>query len=396
MKKYLTRKKSPKAKTSSMFYKNKKTIRKIETPLCSDNLKKKLNKSQISQKEDLFDEINSNVNDENIIKPRERRASTNVTNSAFSYQYLLNNNNNKVNINDDDNQYNNINMNPNNDNKIELINLTNEKINLNNNNIKLLQLLNENNQKNIELKDYIEEYRKKGLLTKAKFLRHLEKLKHRSKEINFDSEIFQKKKTNYNNINDIKKENEYLIKKIKIKNNDFQNLYDFVMEIISYSEPYVKEWQNNVNELSVYKNNKLQEVETSFDMNISGEIIKMKNDYEKLKIKYNELSDKIKNEDDKEESQKQKVKFVVKNISKKTIKEYEEKIKKLKDENNQLINDYKTQENELKNELNNLKSKKLNKDKEFEELNDKYQKIIQSINEKIKNNNVISNEDINI
>ena len=52
-------------------------------------------------------------------------------------------------------------MNFNNDNKIELINLTNEKINLNNNNIKLLQLLNENNQKNIELIDYIEEYRKK-------------------------------------------------------------------------------------------------------------------------------------------------------------------------------------------------------------------------------------------
>ena len=210
-----------------------------------------------------------------------------------------------------------------------------------------------------------------------------------------ESDIYQRRKTiNSNNINDIKKENEYLIKKIKIKNNDFQNLYDFMMEIISYSEPYVKEWQNNVNELSLYKNNKLQEVENSYNKNISSEIIKMKNDFEKLKIKYNELLEKMKNEDEKEE-QKQKVKFVVKNISEKTKKEYEEKIKKLNEENNKLINDYKIQEEELKNELENLKNKKLNKDKEFESLNDKYQKIIQSLNDKINNNNNKKNEDIN-
>jgi hypothetical protein len=378
-----------------MFYKNKKTIRKIETPLCSDNLKKKLNKSQISQKEDLFDEINSNVNDENIIKPRERRASTNVTNSAFSYQYLLNNNNNKVNINDDDNQYNNTNMNFNNDNKIELINLTNEKINLNNNNIKLLQLLNENNQKNIELKDYIEEYRKKGLLTKAKFLRHLEKLKHRSKEIKFDSEIINKKRINTNNINEIKKENEYLIKKIQIKDNDFQNLYDFMMEIISFSQPYIKEYQDNVNELSLFKNNKLKEVETSFDNNISKEIITIKNDYENLKIKYNKLVEKMKNENDKEESQKQKVKFVIKDVAEKSIKEYENKIIKLKEENNKLIYNYKLQIEKLKNNLLSLQLKNENKEKEFILLNDKYEKIIQSLKDKLKNEKVSPNEDFN-
>ena len=60
----------------------------------------------------------------------------------------------------------------------------------------------------------------------------------------------------------------------------------------------------------------------------------MKNDYENLKIKYNELLEKIKNEDENEEPQKQKVKFVVKNISEKTIKEYENKKKGLKYENN--------------------------------------------------------------
>ena len=382
-----TRKISPKAKTSSMFYRNKKTIRKeIETPLCSDNLKKKIIKSQVAQKQDLWNEINSNINQDNTIRTRERKS----TNTPFTPNLDLNNNNSN------ENQYNTLNYNDNNnDNKIEIINLTNEKINLNNNNIKLLQLLSENNEKNVELKTYIEDYRKKRLLTKAKFLRHLEKLKHRSKEINLESDIYQRRKTiNSNNINDIKKENEYLIKKIKIKNNDFQNLYDFMMEIISYSEPYVKEWQNNVNELSLYKNNKLQEVENSYNKNISSEIIKMKNDFEKLKIKYNELLEKMKNEDEKEE-QKQKVKFVVKNISEKTKKEYEEKIKKLNEENNKLINDYKIQEEELKNELENLKNKKLNKDKEFESLNDKYQKIIQSLNDKINNNNNKKNEDIN-
>ena len=391
MQKYHLRKISPKAKTSSMFYRNKKTIRKeVETPLCSENLKKKkINNNQVAQKEELWKEINSNINQEN--NNNMRNSERKFTNTPFTPNFNLNDNNSN------ENKYSTINYNDNtNDNKIEIINLTNEKINLNNNNIKLLQLLNENNEKNTELKNYIEEYRKKRLLTKAKFLRHLDKLKHRSKEINLDSDILQRRKTiNYNNINEIKKENEYLIKKIKIKNNDFQNLYDFMMEIISYNEPYVKEWQNNVNELSLYKNNKLQEVENSFNKNISSEIIKMKNDYEKLKIKYNELLEKMKNEDEKEE-QKQKVKFVVKNISEKTKKEYEEKIQKLKEENNKLINDYKKQEGDLKNELENLKNNKMNKDKEFETLNDKYEKIIQSLNDKINNNKNNKNEDINV
>ena len=282
-----------------------------------------------------------------------------------------------------------------NDNRLEIFNLTNEKNNLNNNNIKLLQILNENNQKNLELKSYIEENRKKSLLTKAKFLGLLEKLKHRSREINLDPEIFYKKKINYDNIKEIKKENEYLIQKIKMKNSDFQNLYDFIMEIISFSEPYLKECQDNVNELNLYKNNKLKEVENSFNNNISEEITKMKNDYENLKIKYNELVEKLKNEDDKEEPQKQKVKFVVKNISEKTIKEYETKIKGLKDENNKLTNDYKIQVETKKKELAEIKLKILNKDKEYGVLNDKYQKIVDSLKEKLKNEKININDDFN-
>ena len=121
----------------------------------------------------------------------------------------------------------------------------------------------------------------------------------------------------------------------------------------------------------------------------------MKNDYENLKIKYNELLEKIKNEDEKEEPQKQKVKFVVKNISEKTIKEYENKIKGLKDENNKLINEYKMQIDMKKNELSELKLKILNKDKEYGVLNDKYQKIIDSLKEKLKNEKININDDFN-
>ena len=390
MQKHHSHKNSPKAKTSSMFYKNKKTIRKIETPLCSDNVKNNTNKVQVPLNKDYWDIINFNINSEDINSPKERKSSSRMSYLSLNNNILINSYND---FNKNKSQYKSNNS-PEED-KIEIINLTNEKINLSNNNIKLLQILNENNQKNLELKNYIEEYKKKGLLTKAKFLRHLEKLKHRSKEIKFDSEIINKKRINTNNINEIKKENEYLIKKIQIKDNDFQNLYDFMMEIISFSQPYIKEYQDNVNELSLFKNNKLKEVETSFDNNISKEIITIKNDYENLKIKYNKLVEKMKNENDKEESQKQKVKFVIKDVAEKSIKEYENKIIKLKEENNKLIYNYKLQIEKLKNNLLSLQLKNENKEKEFILLNDKYEKIIQSLKDKLKNEKVSPNEDFN-
>ena len=209
----------------------------------------------------------------------------------------------------------------------------------------------------------------------------VEKLKHRSKEISVGSDIFQKKNINYQNVDEVKKENEYLIKKIEVKNNDFQNLYDFVMEIISNNEPYIKEFQNNVNELNSFKKNELKS-SNSYNKNISKEIIHMKNDYEKLKIKYNELLEKMKIED-KEESKKQKVKFISKDKSQKTKEEYETKIKKLKEDNQKLKNDYKQQLEEVKNELSDIKLKNSNKEKELELLSEKYENIIKSLNEKL-------------
>ena len=201
-----------------------------------------------------------------------------------------------------------------------------------------------------------------------------------------------KKNINNQNINEIKKENEYLIQKIKMKNNDFQNLYDFMMDIISYSEPYIKECQDNVIELNLFKNKKLKEQDISYDKHMSKEITKMKNDYEKLKIKYNELVEKLKNEDYKEEPQK-KVKFVMKNISDKTTKDYEDKIKKIKEENTKLKDDYKTQIEELKKELSDIELKGTNKDKEYELLNDKYQKLIVSLKEKLNIKKVDINDE---
>lgn len=386
MLKYNSQKNSPnKGKTCSMFYKNKKTIKNYDTPLCSDNVRKNNNIIQVQQNQKYWELIKSRYdndnNEEKIITPKKRTSTHLTTNKTLLNPYFFKSD---ININNSNDQYNSIEINSNEDNKNKIINLTNEKINLNNNNIKLLQILNENNQKNIELKNYIEEHKKKGLIAKAKFLGLLEKLKHRSKEINFEEDNFQKKSINYQNINEIRKENEYLIEKIKIKNNDFQNLYDFIIEIISFSEPYIKECQDNVNELNLYKNKKIKEVGKSMNNNnISNEITNMKNDYENLKMKYNELVEKIKNEENKEESQKQKVKFVVKNISEQTINEYEAKIKKIMDENEQLKNDYKSQVENLKKQLEDLNMIFLNKNKEYILLNDKYQKIFDSLKEKI-------------
>ena len=396
MKKSFSRQTTPKAQTCSMYFKNKKTIKKTKAeiegetpfPLCSERVRYSVNtfNTQAQKNQKLWNTIN--VKDiDNIIRPKQRKASAllNVSlyNQNFGFNNLFNKDNNEFGQND---------INLYDDDKINIINLTNEKINLNNNNITLLQMLNDINQKNAELKSYIEENKKKRLLTKAKFLGLLEKIKHRSKEINYNTEVMIKKNINNQNINEIKKENEYLIQKIKMKNNDFQNLYDFMMDIISYSEPYIKECQDNVIELNLFKNKKLKEQDISYDKHMSKEITKMKNDYEKLKIKYNELVEKLKNEDYKEEPQK-KVKFVMKNISDKTTKDYEDKIKKIKEENTKIKDDYKIQIEELKKELSDIELKGTNKDKEYELLNDKYQKLIVSLKEKLNIKKVDINDE---
>ena len=396
MKKSFSRQTTPKAQTCSMYFKNKKTIKKTKAevegetpfPLCSERVRYSVNtfNTQAQKNQKLWNTIN--VKDiDNIIRPKQRKASAllniSLYNQNFGFNNLFNKDNNEFGQND---------INLYDDDKINIINLTNEKINLNNNNITLLQMLNDINQKNAELKSYIEENKKKRLLTKAKFLGLLEKIKHRSKEINYNTEVMIKKNINNQNINEIKKENEYLMQKIKMKNNDFQNLYDFMMDIISYSEPYIKECQDNVIELNLFKNKKLKEQDISYDKHMSKEITKMKNDYEKLKIKYNELVEKLKNEDYKEEPQK-KVKFVMKNISDKTTKDYEDKIKKIKEENTKLKDDYKTQIEELKKELSDIELKGTNKDKEYELLNDKYQKLIASLKEKLNIKKVDINDE---
>jgi len=374
---------TPKSRTSSMYYKNKKTNMKNRNSLFSTNNINNDNNSQQHENKndniDLMDIIDQSEDLDNFIRPKARNTCANIENYlTFTQTFDLDNNSFLIDekFNDDSKI-----LNSYNDNKLKILYLTKEKMQLNDNNIKLLQLLNENNKKNVELKGYIEEYRKKGLLSKAKFIGHLEKLKHRSKEISIDSDIFQKKNTNYQNVEEVKKENEYLIKKIEVKNNDFQNLYDFIMEIISNNEPYIKEVQNNVNELNSFKKNELK-ASNSYNKNISGEIILMKNDYEKLKIKYNELLEKMKIED-KEESKRQKVKFISKDKSRETKEEYELKIKKLKEDNLKLKNDYKQQLEEVRNELSDIKLKNSNKEKELDLLSDKYEKIINSLNEKL-------------
>ena len=376
---------TPKAKTSSMFYKNKKTTttRSIETPLCARNMNNINNfKMEENNNNDnkgyIRKSMNYNDNTDNTFRIKERKMTQGRMSVNFDSNFDINNyyskNYQRKSIDFDNCDY---------ENKNKIISLKQEKMYLNNNNITLLQMLNENNQKNAELKKYIEEYTKKGLIAKAKYLRHLEKLKHKSKEINYDLSLFQKRNVNYQNIKEIKKENELLMKKIKIKNNDFQILYDFMMDIISYSQPYVKQCQDDLNELYSFKNTKIKEAQNSYENKIANEIVQMKNDYEKLKIKYNELLEKMKNEDEKDEPQKQKVKFVVKNISEKSIKEYEMKINKLKGDNDKLKNDYKLRIEELNKEKNDLNNNIMNKNKEFESLNKKYQNIIQSLYQKL-------------
>lgn len=272
----------------------------------------------------------------------------------------------------------------------EIIDLQKEKENLTKNNMHLLEILNLNTKKNKELKDYISNYKNNVLETKLKYIKSIEKLKQKSTEINYELENnkFDKKLNSSTDLTQIKKENILLEKKILQKNNDFRNLNELMLDLLSSNENFIKDYQKRVNDLDMVKNNNLIGHE---NINNSREVISLKNEYEKLKIQYNELLEKENNE--KKDISGRKVKFVTRDISEITKNEYENKINELIDSNKKISVYYTNEINKIKKEIENTKQKYDTKEREVDFLVEKYKIIIETLTEKIQKNGVQVNEE---
>lgn len=272
----------------------------------------------------------------------------------------------------------------------EIIDLQKEKENLTKNNMHLLEILNLNTKKNKELKDYISNYKNNVLETKLKYIKSIEKLKQKSTEINYELENnkFDKKLNSSTDLTQIKKENILLEKKILQKNNEFRNLNELMLDLLSSNENFIKDYQKRVSDLDMVKNNNLIGHE---NINNSREVISLKNEYEKLKIQYNELLDKENNE--KKDISGRKVKFVTRDISEITKNEYENKINELIDSNKKISVYYTNEINKIKKEIENTKQKYDTKEREVDFLVEKYKIIIETLTEKIQKNGVQVNEE---
>lgn len=272
----------------------------------------------------------------------------------------------------------------------EIIDLQKEKENLTKNNMHLLEILNLNTKKNKELKDYISNYKNNVLETKLKYIKSIEKLKQKSTEINYELENnkFDKKLNSSTDLTQIKKENILLEKKILQKNNEFRNLNELMLDLLSSNENFIKDYQKRVSDLDMVKNNNLIGHE---NINNSREVISLKNEYEKLKIQYNELLEKENNE--KKDISGRKVKFVTRDISEITKNEYENKINELIDSNKKISVYYTNEINKIKKEIENTKQKYDNKEREVDFLVEKYKIIIETLTEKIQKNGVQVNEE---
>lgn len=272
----------------------------------------------------------------------------------------------------------------------EIIDLQKEKENLTKNNMHLLEILNLNTKKNKELKDYISNYKNNVLETKLKYIKSIEKLKQKSTEINYELENnkFDKKLNSSTDLTQIKKENILLEKKILQKNNEFRNLNELMLDLLSSNENFIKDYQKRVSDLDMVKNNNLIGHE---NINNSREVISLKNEYEKLKIQYNELLEKENNE--KKDISGRKVKFVTRDISEITKNEYENKINELIDSNKKISVYYTNEINKIKKEIENTKQKYDTKEREVDFLVEKYKIIIETLTEKIQKNGVQVNEE---
>ena len=279
----------------------------------------------------------------------------------------------------------------------KLINLEKEINGLKETNQNILNLIMEKEKENKILINNIDKLKIESIDKLTNYLNYIEELGKKFKFSNYDEEEIYVE--NCEEANEMKNEkNKNKNKQLKIilnrKNEEFNDINNAIKKLIFENSPYYKESKININDNII---NNIKEVNANDDKNEENEIINIKNEYYKLKNDYNKLIQKYRKYEQKSKGNKNRIKFVYKDIPPNVKQQYESKIKELILENQKIKNDYNKEIEELNISLGTTKVELLNKQFENETklLNTK-KKIKQMIKQCKENGIKLNNELINI
>ena len=278
----------------------------------------------------------------------------------------------------------------------KLISLKKEINGLKETNQNILNLIMEKEKENKILINNIDKLKIESIDKLSNYLNYIEELGKKFKFSNDDEdEIYF---DNSDEVNELKNElnkNKQLKIILNKKNEEFNDINNAIKKLIFDNSQSFKESEVKINEKAL-KNN-INESNSIEDKNEENEIINIKNEYYKLKNDYNKLIEKFRKYEQKNKVNKNRIKFVYKDIPPNLKQKYEITIKELIKENQKIKNDYNKEIEELNISLGSTKVELLNKQFENEtKLLDIKKKIKQMIKQCKEKGIKLNNEFINI
>ena len=277
----------------------------------------------------------------------------------------------------------------------KLISLEKEINGLKETNQNILNLIMEKEKENKILINNIDKLKIESIDKLSNYLNYIEELGKKFKFSNDDEEEIYF--DNSDEINELKNElnkNKQLKIILNKKNEEFSDINNAIKKLIFDNSLSFKESDVKINENILVSN--INELYSKEDKNEENEIINIKNEYYKLKNDYNKLIEKFRKYEQKDKVNKNRIKFVYKDIPPDLKQKYEITIKELIKENQKIKNDYNKEIEELNISLGSKKVELLNKQFENEtkllNIKKKIKQMIKQCKEKrIKLNNEFIN-----
>ena len=257
------------------------------------------------------------------------------------------------------------------------------------NNKKIFDLMIEKEKENKELNNEIDNYKANSLEQFSIYLDLAEELGQKNKILSID---FNNETKNFNN-SQFKTEEEFeLNKKIQLekllnkKNREFEKINESIKKLIFNNDSIL----NNSEKPGIDDNmNKIND-------NEGNEIIKIKEEYNKLKNEYIELEKRFSKNKKDDIGTKNRIKFVYKDIPLTLKEKYETKIQRLIETNENSKKDYSKQLEEINITYSSMKVKYLNKQFENESKLMKMKKKIKNLITQCDNSGITINIDRDI
>lgn len=282
----------------------------------------------------------------------------------------------------------------------KILNLEKEVNGLKETNQNILNLIMEKEKENKLLINNIDKLKTESIEKLSDYLNHIEELGKKFKFSNDDEDINFDISNNSNETNELKKEfikNKELKKILNKKNEEFNDIYNSIQKLIFQEDSTLlkesKEFNLKINDNEINKNRIIENEDKSEE----NEIINIKNEYQKLKNDYNKLIEKYKKNEQKNRANKNRIKFVYKDIPQNQKEKYEFQIKELIEENQKIKKDYNIEIEKINISIASAKVELLNKqfEKETKILNLK--KRIKQMIKRCKQKGIkLNNELINI